>query len=318
MSLPVSRTAAHARARSRSRSRTARLATATVLAGVALAGTGASFAQAAAVRAVSAEADARPEADRGVTRAGILARAQTWIDAGVPYSMNGFRQGYRTDCSGFVSMAWGLAESAWTGNLDEFGVRITKGQLQPGDMLLHHNPDNPERGSHVVLFAGWANDAHTRYVVMEETPSYGAVKRTIPYAYNTNADAYVPYRHKRLQDDGDSGEVGGTQGGGTQADDQSGGDRGDRGGGDRADRGGRTADFPGARYFAPGQRNPYVTRLGEGLVKKGYGRSYAVGPGPQWSEADRRAVRSFQEAQGWRGAEADGYPGPHTWRLLFS
>lgn len=53
-------------------------------------------------------------------------------------------------------------------------------------------------------------------------------------------------------------------------------------------------------------------------MKKGYGRYYTSGPGPRWTEADRRNVEAFQRAQGWRGAEAEGYPGPETWRRLFA
>ncbi|MFD5251342.1 peptidoglycan-binding protein [Streptomyces bobili] len=76
--------------------------------------------------------------------------------------------------------------------------------------------------------------------------------------------------------------------------------------------------FPGRRHFRPGANNRFVTLLGQRLVKKGYGKHYSVGPGPKWSEADRRAVEAFQRAQQWTGADADGYPGPETWRRLFS
>ncbi|MBT2609895.1 peptidoglycan-binding protein [Streptomyces sp. ISL-87] len=76
--------------------------------------------------------------------------------------------------------------------------------------------------------------------------------------------------------------------------------------------------FPGTYYFRPGAKNQFVTQLGRQLVKKGYGRYYKVGPGPQWTAVDRAAVRAFQEAQGWSGAGADGYPGPQTWKRLFS
>ncbi|MFI6683187.1 peptidoglycan-binding protein [Streptomyces sp. NPDC050485] len=378
------------------RSRTTRLATVTVLAGVAFAGAGAAHAQAAEARPVAADARggaagseeswAPARAQQDVTRAQILARAQAWVDAGIPYSMNAFHQGYRTDCSGFVSMAWALGDSHWTGDLHEYGVRITKEELQPGDMLLRHNDDNPERGSHVVLFAGWANAEHTRYEVMEETPSYGAVKRTIPYAYSSNGSSYVPYRYKGLQSGGGSqDETGGgsqdqtgdafpgagrfgpgadnahvtrlgtmlvgrgagrfyTQGPDSrwgaadaaatrafqQAQGWSGADADgipgsgtwrllvEGGGQDVGTGGAAAADFPGARYFAPGASNRHVTLLGERLVKKGFGQSYTEGPGPTWSEADRSAVEAFQRAQGWSGSEADGYPGAHTWRLLFS
>ncbi|MFJ5066521.1 peptidoglycan-binding protein [Kitasatospora sp. NPDC088556] len=74
--------------------------------------------------------------------------------------------------------------------------------------------------------------------------------------------------------------------------------------------------FPGRQAFRPGASNPNVTAIGKQLVRKGYGRYYAVGPGPRWSEADRRAVAAFQRAQGWSGGNADGYPGPVTWSRL--
>ncbi len=78
--------------------------------------------------------------------------------------------GYRQDCSGFVSMAWGLPGNEWTGSLDQYGVRIAKEELEPGDILLFHNLANPEKGSHVVIFGGWTDYTHTYYIALEETP----------------------------------------------------------------------------------------------------------------------------------------------------
>ncbi|GCB49063.1 peptidoglycan-binding protein [Streptomyces sp. NL15-2K] len=76
--------------------------------------------------------------------------------------------------------------------------------------------------------------------------------------------------------------------------------------------------YPGRALFRPGANNEYVTRLGRQLVRKGFGTYCTTGPGPRWGEADRRGVEAFQRAQGWRGGAADGYPGPETWRRLFS
>jgi len=64
--------------------------------------------------------------------------------------------------------------------------------------------------------------------------------------------------------------------------------------------------------------NPYVTQLGEQLVKRGFDKYYTAEPGPGWDEEDRRNVEDFQRSQGWRGGAADGVPGPETWRRLFS
>ncbi|MFF3110077.1 peptidoglycan-binding protein [Kitasatospora sp. NPDC057904] len=220
-----------------------------------------------------------------LTRAQILARAQGWIDAKVPYSMNRYRQGYRTDCSGFVSMAWSLPGSHWTGDLHQYATRITKTELRPGDMLLFHNTANPQRGSHVVLFGGWADGEHTRYVVLEQAGGRGAVKRTIPYAYTSHGSSYIPYRYNGVQEEDAPGD-----------------------GSDRA--------FPGAARFGPGADNADVTRLGTMLIGRGAGRFYQHGPGPRWGRPDSDATRAFQQAQGWSGAAADGIPGAQTWRLL--
>ncbi|KOG74219.1 membrane protein, partial [Streptomyces varsoviensis] len=225
---------------------------------------------------------------RTITRAAILDRAQRWVNQQVPYSMNRYwSDGYRQDCSGFVSMAWNLGSNQWTGSLSQFGTRISKNQLQPGDILLFHNAANPGAGSHVTIFGGWTNSAHTQYVAYEQTRPH-TLKRSTPYAYWNNSSRYVAYRY--------NGVVGGGSGSGSNG-------------------GGSTA-FPGAGSFGPGANNAQVTRLGQMLVKRGGGTFYSEGPGPRWSEADRRATQAFQKAQGWSGGDADGIPGRATWDYL--
>lgn len=76
--------------------------------------------------------------------------------------------------------------------------------------------------------------------------------------------------------------------------------------------------FPGRKYFRAGANNKYVTQLGQRLVKKGFGKHYTQGPGPKWGEADRLNVRDFQRTKAALKGDADGYPGPLTWRLLFA
>jgi len=74
--------------------------------------------------------------------------------------------------------------------------------------------------------------------------------------------------------------------------------------------------FPGRQVFRLGTSDPAVTRLGTMLVARGGARFYSSGPGPRFGVADRNACAAFQRAQGWTGANADGYPGPRTWELL--
>ncbi|MFJ5263632.1 peptidoglycan-binding protein [Streptomyces sp. NPDC088387] len=238
-----------------------------------------------------------------ITRAEIINRAKTWVAAKVPYSMTAYwPDGYRQDCSGFVSMAWKLAGNEWTGSLDQYSDRITKEELRPGDILLFHNPANPEKGSHVVIFGGWTDYTHTSYVAYESTRPY-ARKQTTPYAYWANSDRYVPYRYKGVAED-EPGAVDPVNA------------KPEAPAKPQPPAAPEQTPFPGAAAFGPGANNKYVTQLGRMLIDRGAGRFYTSGPGPVWTDADRRATQAFQLAQGWTGAAADGLPGPGTWNLL--
>ncbi|KUN24150.1 hypothetical protein AQJ23_21455 [Streptomyces antibioticus] len=76
--------------------------------------------------------------------------------------------------------------------------------------------------------------------------------------------------------------------------------------------------FPGRKYFTAGASNAHVLALGKQLVKRGFGDHYKVGPSRTWGEADRLNVRDFQKSRKELRGDADGTPGPLTWRLLFS
>lgn len=76
--------------------------------------------------------------------------------------------------------------------------------------------------------------------------------------------------------------------------------------------------FPGRDKFGPGKSNGHITTLGQQLVRKGYGKHYTKGPGPRWSDSDRKNLRDFQLSRKELAGDADGLPGPLTWKLLFS
>lgn len=124
-----------------------------------------------------------------LTRSEVIARAIAWTDKHVPYSQARTFWGYRTDCSGFVSYALALGKPGDT-TYTLWGKTwpVNKEELQPGDVLL-------ARDRHVVLFAGWANSAHTKYVAYEQTGSVGSVRRVIPYPYYNGYGRYVPRRY---------------------------------------------------------------------------------------------------------------------------
>ncbi|MFD4862400.1 peptidoglycan-binding protein [Streptomyces atratus] len=50
----------------------------------------------------------------------------------------------------------------------------------------------------------------------------------------------------------------------------------------------------------------------------GYGKHYQVGPSKSWGDAGRLNVRDFQRSDKQLSGDADGYPGPLTWFVLFS
>lgn len=96
-----------------------------------------------------------------ITRSEVLKRANHWVAKRVPYSQQGYFQGYRRDCSGFVSMSWKLKTSYTSRSIGAVAKRIAKSTLRPGDAI--HTP------GHVALFAGWANKSHSRYWALEES-----------------------------------------------------------------------------------------------------------------------------------------------------
>ncbi|WP_432159274.1 peptidoglycan-binding protein, partial [Streptomyces sp. bgisy153] len=79
--------------------------------------------------------------------------------------------------------------------------------------------------------------------------------------------------------------------------------------------------FPGRSAFRLGRSNPAVTVLDQGLVRRGFARHHAgpvYRPGPVFTTYTRDNVRDFQRATPALAGDADGYPGPLTWRLLLS
>jgi len=128
----------------------------------------------------------------------IMSNMVARVDHKVGYSQSADTDGYRDDCSGSVSAAWGLAkpgEDCRGLMSSSTSHRISKDDLQPGDALI--------AADHVVLFGGWANQAHTEYYALEDNGSQGSVGHVIPYPYysengRTPGGTYEPYRKNGL------------------------------------------------------------------------------------------------------------------------
>ncbi|MFI0167602.1 hypothetical protein [Streptomyces sp. NPDC017095] len=143
---------------------------------------------------------ARFAAAPALTRAEVIDRAASWVGLGLDYSWTKTYQGYRQDCSGYVSMAWDLDTPGLdTTSFVPSGVAswIGKEDLKPGDALLN---DAAGASGHIVLFDGWTDSAHTSYSGYEFTGT-GVHHRTIPYPYFSGYGTFKPVRNNSVVDD---------------------------------------------------------------------------------------------------------------------
>ncbi|MFF0297632.1 hypothetical protein ACFYST_05200 [Kitasatospora sp. NPDC004614] len=138
-----------------------------------------------------------------ITRDEVIARAQSWVDQGVPYSQTSYwtdsNGTYRQDCSGFISMAWHLStagtnygDTTWT--LPNYATQLgSYDDLKPGDML-----DNID--THVVLFKEWADSGHTVATVMEEAHSGTDARISTRTRSDLTSGNFRPYRYDNIVD----------------------------------------------------------------------------------------------------------------------
>lgn len=145
-----------------------------------------------------------------ITRAEVLTRARSWLTPAVPYSQTSFHVNefgcYRTDCSGYVSMAWMLPgrPASRHGGLDTVGlaaisVPISGDDLTAGDVLLLADSARPTR--HVAIFEAWADEHHTAYWGLEQVVGTGTTRRVIAFPYDPPSvcdHPYRPHRHPHL------------------------------------------------------------------------------------------------------------------------
>ncbi|GIH20070.1 hypothetical protein Raf01_82420 [Rugosimonospora africana] len=136
-----------------------------------------------------------------IQRSEVISRAHFWTSQYLEYDQGGQAkdpQGrlYRTDCSGFVSMALHLSSSLVTQELPSVATQISRSNLQPGDFLDY-------TADHVILFDHWESDhEHFWYDTFGATPPHAA-EADIDDSYIDgwpNGD-YVAYRYDNIRDD---------------------------------------------------------------------------------------------------------------------
>lgn len=135
-----------------------------------------------------------------ITRDEVLARAQFWVDQHVPYSGTATSPdpqglGYRTDCSGMVSMAWHIgAPGLSTQTLDSVSNMLgSYDNLQPGDILIKKS-----KTAHTVIFKQWTDASHTTAWIYQQPDTGKFAELTKRSRTAFQASGYVAYSYKNI------------------------------------------------------------------------------------------------------------------------
>ncbi len=164
-----------------------------------------------------------------ISRSFVIARAEVWVAREVPYSKKRFATvegslvptsavnpqfaGYRTDCSGFVSMCLNLRTrtggplSLTTASLRPRLTPIEKSHLRPGDVILRPS-DAVIDGKrvpygHAVIFVDWTDETRKSYVGYHQSgSSKGTVRSVIRWGASGfwSAPGFAPYRYAAVRD----------------------------------------------------------------------------------------------------------------------
>lgn len=149
-----------------------------------------------------------------ITRAEVLRRARTlWPEGGVPYDMGAIHRatGYRQDCSGYVSMCWGIPPDAAPGGWGGLNTvtlvtggwmrEIPVDDLRPGDAVGRCGPGTAGAAGHIQLFEAWDDRAALRHWVLEQAGgARGWRRRLVGWT-----PGYKAYRYKGITEDVASG-----------------------------------------------------------------------------------------------------------------
>lgn len=142
-----------------------------------------------------------------IKRSEIISRGQNWISKHVPYSMSKTYpdpqgRNYRTDCSGFVSMALHAASPGYsTVSLPEIAKSIAWADLKPGDFVGTLGAGTAGSGGHVTLFLSWADSSHSAYNTLEcRGTAYGCVAYKRNVGWTDNGRTSKPYRYIHVVD----------------------------------------------------------------------------------------------------------------------
>lgn len=137
-----------------------------------------------------------------VSRTEMINRAKVWLTANngkqVPYDQGKvWKDGYRQDCSGYVSMAAKLPKSGpnTVALFDSHTVPVSITDLKPGDLFIDKIGDS--RNRHVVIFEKWTDAKRTVYMAYDQNGSNGTTHKPRTYGLEKNSE-YKPRRLKNI------------------------------------------------------------------------------------------------------------------------
>jgi MYXO-CTERM domain-containing protein len=146
-------------------------------------------------------------------RRAAITRGFEWLDANVPFSMAGRREGYRTDCSGFVSMCLELSTPGQT--TSTFGTsgsgthRLPSYEdLVPADALV-------DAGHHSFIFLGWNDTNHSGMCVLEQSSTKNDMQFRVRMASSLKSEGFVAVRADKFRNDTRFNDISGGGGAGT-------------------------------------------------------------------------------------------------------
>ena len=132
-------------------------------------------------------------------RRDAIARGFTWLDKNVQYSQSRSYGGYRTDCSGFVSMCWELNRSYTTADFSTGGGDSFKlasyDALVPGDALVRRHGGS----GHMVLFLGWNDASRKTACVLEQNSTALDMELGVRSAASLHAGGFSAIRADRFR-----------------------------------------------------------------------------------------------------------------------
>jgi hypothetical protein len=140
-------------------------------------------------------------ASTSAARKKAIERGFTWFDAKVPYSQSKSYKGYRTDCSGFVSMAWELGTSYTTASFSSGGGESAPlssyDKLIPGDAIVRRSGGS----GHIVLFLGWSDASKSGACVLEQASTASDMQFRVRTTASLKSGGYKAIRADKLAGD---------------------------------------------------------------------------------------------------------------------